>query len=201
MINKIYPTNQINIKKVNMVLDDFITVEEAYLTYPKFDGSMSPEVRRLNVNRGDSCCAVLYDKDSDCLLLINQFRYPSSTKGQAFLLELPAGMIEHNDSPRNTMIREVLEETGYEVKDPELIRSFFTTPGISSERCFLFYFPINRKIQKQKEGGLVSENEDIQIMWLPTKQIVSFLQNDSIQDAKTIIGLQWFLMDDRFVRK
>ena len=35
------------------VLDDFFKVDEAYLRFERFDGTMSEVVRRLNFERGD----------------------------------------------------------------------------------------------------------------------------------------------------
>jgi nudix-type nucleoside diphosphatase (YffH/AdpP family) len=192
---------QVIIKKENSLLDDYFKVDEAYLQFQKFDGTMSKEIRRLNFKRQDVSCALLYDRKSDSVLLINQFRYPSFTKGEDYLLEIPAGIIEINEDPVETVIREILEETGYEIQYPILIYRFFTSPGISSERCSLFYSEIIRNEKNHQGGGLSSENEDIQIIWLPKDQIIPSLKNGKILDAKTFIALQWFLLDQGFDNK
>jgi len=45
---------RVNVERRKLILDDFFKVEEVYLSYERFDGSMSPLVRRLNFERGDS---------------------------------------------------------------------------------------------------------------------------------------------------
>ena len=64
-------------KEKKRILDDFFKVEEVHLSFEKFDGSMSPVVRRLNFERGDSVAALLYQKESDAVFLVNQFKYPA----------------------------------------------------------------------------------------------------------------------------
>ena len=41
------------------LLDDFFKVDEAAVSFERFDGSMTPPVRRLVFERGDSVAAVL----------------------------------------------------------------------------------------------------------------------------------------------
>jgi ADP-ribose pyrophosphatase len=182
------------IKKEKSLLDDYFKVDEAFLVFQKNDGSMSKEIRRLNFKREDSSCALLYNKEKNSLLLVNQFRYPSFTKGEGYLSELPAGIIENNDNPEETIVRELVEETGYEIKIPTLLYCFFPSPGISSERCFLYYAEVIDKDKKQAGGGLASENEDIETMWISRNQVREVLNKGDIKDAKTIIALQWFLL-------
>jgi nudix-type nucleoside diphosphatase (YffH/AdpP family) len=180
--------------KTNLLLNDYFKVEEAFLRVEKFDGTFSKEFRRLNFIREDACCALLYNKIKNAVLLVKQFRYPSFTKGEGFILEVPAGIIEKDEEPETTIIREVLEETGFQITNPSLIYRFFPSPGISSERCFLFFTEILDSDKRNNGGGLASENEDIQTKWIPRNQILSYLSNGEIKDAKTIIALQWFLI-------
>lgn len=68
---------RVKVERRRLILDDFFKVEEVYLSYEKFDGSMSPLVRRLNFERGDSVAAILHHKERNSVLLVNQFKYPS----------------------------------------------------------------------------------------------------------------------------
>jgi hypothetical protein len=52
--------SRVDIKEKRWVLDDFFKVEEAHLSFERFDGTMSPVVRRLNFERGDSVAAMLH---------------------------------------------------------------------------------------------------------------------------------------------
>lgn len=185
---------QIEIKKSSLIFDDFIKIEEALIIYQKNNGKMSNVIRRLNIKREDACAILLLDKKVKKILLINQFRYPSYTMGMDFLSEIPAGLKEENETHHDAIIREVLEETGYEIINPKFLFWFFPSAGISSERCFLFFSEIDSSMKRNKGGGLSNENEEIENSWTSICQIKKLINSGKIKDAKTIIALQWFLL-------
>lgn len=183
--------SKVTIKDRKLILDDFFKVEEAHLAFERFDGSMSPVVRRLNFERGDSVAAILHHPQNRSVVLISQFRYPTLAKGFGWLAETVAGMIDKGEAPEDAMRREILEETGYRVEKLEHISNFFVSPGGSSERIFLYGAEISGAGPDEKGGGLASENEDIQLTELPVTEAFQKLDRGEIQDAKTIIGLMW----------
>ena len=53
--------SRVDIKEKRQVLDDFFKVEEAHLSFERFDGTMSPVVRRLNLSAAipwPPCCTI-----------------------------------------------------------------------------------------------------------------------------------------------
>lgn len=182
------------------LLDDYFQVDEAWLSYEKFDGSMSRLIRRLNFLRPDAAACLLYRSSDSSILLVNQFRYPAFTKHKGWLYEIPAGIVEPREKPQETVCREVFEETGYAIANPEFLFYFFTSPGISSERCYLFSMPIEEDLKKEEGGGCSQENEDIKTEWVSIEKIESMIQNQEIVDAKTILSIQWFLLNRSFRR-
>jgi ADP-ribose pyrophosphatase len=82
------------------VYDGFARLEEATLRYERFDGTMSDEVIRLNVERGDSAAAVVLDVDAGKVIMTEQFRYPVHAKDGGWILELPAGSLEPGEERR-----------------------------------------------------------------------------------------------------
>jgi 8-oxo-dGTP pyrophosphatase MutT (NUDIX family) len=54
-----------------------------------------------------------------------------------------AGMINENETAKDAVIRETLEQTGYKINDPLLICKFFSSPGGASERIFLYFAKVS----------------------------------------------------------
>ena len=127
------------------VFDGFFKIDEATVSYRGADGSMIGPVRRLSLERGDSVAALVFHRDRRSVILANQFRYPTYEKGPGWLTELVAGMVDPGETPEQSMRREILEESGYEIERLQHISTFYVSPGGSSERIFLYYVEVNRR--------------------------------------------------------
>ncbi|PVW17044.1 NUDIX domain-containing protein [Marixanthomonas spongiae] len=180
-----------SIKNERVVFNDHYKILKAQATYDTFKGE-SITTDRLAFHRGDSVGIVLFETDTDSILLTKQFRYPATQHGEAWILELPAGSLEKDETPSNCISREVLEELGYHIENPKLITEFYTSPGGSTEKLFLFYAEVASTAKTEAGGGVESEDEDIQLVKIPVAELGLYLSNE-INDAKTMIGLQWFL--------
>lgn len=181
---------KVELKEEGKAYDDFFKVIVGRLRFEKFDGAMSKEVRRLSVERGDSVAVVLFNRQNHTLILIQQFRYPvyrALKKKNGWLYELVAGVVEHGETPQAVVRREVMEEAGYKVKNLKLLTCFFPSPGVLSEKIYVFYAEVAGK--EDAGGGLVSEQEDIRVIELPVAQVYKMLEQGKIEDAKTMIGL------------
>lgn len=179
------------VERKRRLLDDFFKVDEAYLSFERFDGRMSPRVRRLSFERGDAVAGVLVDRGADCVVLGEQFRYPTHDKGPGWILEAVAGMIERDESPEETLRREVQEELGYTLERVEPLCTFYLSPGGSSERVFLYYGEVSRSSRIGDGGGVAAEHEDIRVVELPLRELDDALRAGRILDAKTLVGLLW----------
>lgn len=175
------------------VFDGFFKLEEAEVSYERFDGEMTGKVKRLSLERGDSVAAVVFNTDSRTFLLANQFRYPTCEKGPGWITETVAGMIEGDESPEDAVRREILEETGFAARRLEPISTFYVSPGGSSERIVLFYAEVDESTRHRDGGGVESEGEDIMIVEMPLEAAEKALADGEVVDAKTIIGLTWAL--------
>jgi ADP-ribose pyrophosphatase len=171
----------------------FFEVREGHLKYKKYNGRWSPELRRLYFERGDSVAAIMHHPANDTIVLTEQFRYPACVRNEekAWLLEIPAGSVERNESPRVTMSREIIEETGYESDLLHHIQTFFVSPGGTSERIYLYYARLDTDEPRHEGGGLEEENEDIRVLHITIDDALQKLENGEIMDAKTMIALQW----------
>ncbi|MBQ0733270.1 NUDIX domain-containing protein [Aquimarina celericrescens] len=184
-----------NIVKESLVYDGFLKIKEALITHDRFHENTAVTYTREVLDKGPFVAVLLYEKDTDQLVFINQFRYPTIKNGTGWLFEIPAGGIEGEEDPIQSAIREVEEETGYVVTDLHHILSCYMTPGISSERMYLYYGEVVQSDKKNEGGGAVYEDEDIKVCKYPAAEIKTLLMSEVIDDAKSIIALQWFMIN------
>lgn len=177
-------------------------VMRARFLYRRFDDEMSDEITRVNIERNDSVGVLLYDPDEDVVVLTRQFRYPvfasieadptgANDAGQAWFLEIAAGVIDPGYGILETAIKEVLEETGYEVEGRiHSISTIYTSPGWTSERIHLFLGIVNHR-ERSISPVSSSAEEDIQVEYLTLQAAMRSIERGEITDAKTVIALQY----------
>ncbi len=182
------------LSKERIFKKSIFAVDEVRLRHEKYDGEMSEELTRLTLDRGDGVAAIVHDIDTEKLIFTEQFRYSTYDNGDGWLLETPAGMIEHGEDPDNAMRREILEEIGYEVEELRPISTFYLSPGGTSERIFLYYAAVSSTHKIGDGGGVLGEGEDIRTVVIPFRTAMKMMYAGEIKDAKTIIGLQWMQM-------
>jgi ADP-ribose pyrophosphatase len=185
-----HPRN-VEIARRAIVFDDFFQIEEAYLRHEKFDGTMSETVRRLSFERGDGVAALVVNTDAQTVLLVEQLRYPTLKKGDGWIVEIIAGMLEPDESPEACIRREILEETGYRARTLRHVSTFYTSPGGTSERIHLYYGEVTDAGKVAAGGGADHEGEDIRVLAMPLREAWDALDAGRFQDAKTLIALMW----------
>ena len=94
------------------------------------DGSTA--LREVVLHRGAVALLPMVDCDHVCLL--RNYRYSVGR----MLLELPAGTIDPGETPDSTAPRELAEETGYRAGKLTRIADWLVSPGILTERMFLY---------------------------------------------------------------
>ncbi|MCI0184111.1 NUDIX hydrolase [Sulfoacidibacillus ferrooxidans] len=121
---------------------------------------------------------------SDEVLLVHQFRYAT---GQVSI-ELPAGKLEPNEQPDQAAIRELQEETGYHTSTIAPVMQFFSTPGFSDERMYLY-------VAKDLTSGeqQLDEDEFVSCTRANKMKVKEMIAQGDITDAKTLVGLLWWL--------
>ena len=139
------------------------------------DGLVRP--REVVVHPGG--VVVVAQKD-ESVLMVKQYRYPiHSTQ-----FELPAGKLEKGEDPFEAAKRELLEETGYYAKNWSSLGFIYTSPGICTEKLYLY-----KADELYFEGQMPDEGEIIDCFEMKLDQILKMVKNGEINDAKTICGL------------
>jgi ADP-ribose pyrophosphatase len=188
----------VEIRNKRRLFDDFFKVDELILAHERYDGRMSGDERRLVFERDDAAAVLLFDADARSVVLVEQFKPatligrrrddPSTADG--WITELVAGMIDAGESPDQAVIREAFEETGYRIDNPRLIAKFFSSPGGSSERIFLYCARVSDMQREGRGGGLAGE-EDIKVFQLGIDDLFYWLAEGAIDDPKLAIAAYW----------
>jgi ADP-ribose pyrophosphatase len=179
------------------LFDDFFKIDELMVAHQKNDGTTSSVQRRLVFERGDSVAVLLFNRERNTIVLVEQFKVPAlvarrrdePTTTDGWLVETLAGMIDAGETPQMAAIRETLEETGYRIATPELIGRFFASPGGTSERVFLYFAEVGDTDRVSAGGGI--GDEDVKVLEVGLDQTFEQLAAGLIEDPKLAIAAYW----------
>jgi nudix-type nucleoside diphosphatase (YffH/AdpP family) len=190
-------TRKVEIRKQTRLFDDFFKIDEIVVAHERHDGTMSSDQRRLVFERGDAVAALLYQPDTHTVIIVDQFKVPTliarrrdnpaTTDG--WITEAVAGMIDPGETTEEAIVRETLEETGYRISKPELICTFFSSPGGTSERIFLYFSEVSNADRVGEGGGV--PGEDVRVVHRNVHELFAQLEKRQIEDPKLAIGAYW----------
>lgn len=113
------------------------------------------------------------------LILLRQYRFAV----QGRLLEFPAGTIEPNEDPFETIQREIEEETGYHANKWQKLGQFFLAPGYSDEIIYAFLAQDLELLAKPPSGDI---DEDIELVLFTPQELEQAILEGQPVDAKSI---------------
>lgn len=123
---------------------------------------------------------VVAQKDENIILMVKQYRYPIKQVS----LELPAGRLEVGEDPADAIKRELEEETGYVAKAWKSLGFIYTTPGICTEKLYLYHATdLEFKAQKPDDG------EIIECFEYNLDEVLEMIKSGRINDSKTICAI------------
>lgn len=187
--------NRVKIIRESILYQGWSTLIQYVIDYIRSDQHTETLVREI-YDSGDGVVVLLYNNKTDKILLIRQFRLPVYLNGHptGFILECCAGLLDHHQ-PESTAKKEIEEETGYRLQNIHKIYEAFATPGAHKEKIHYYYGLYDEQMQVSQGGGLITENEDIEVIEYPYSKIPELLKSGAIIDSKTIILLQWALLN------
>ena len=169
----------------------FFSAVRYHLRHSLFKGGMSPQFGREVFLRTPAAGVLLYDNQQDKVVLIEQFRVgPMIANDNAWMLEVVAGIAELGEDPKDVAIREAVEEAGCTVTKLIPISSYYPSPGACNEIIHL-YCGFTDSTGAGGIHGLDEENEDIKVHVLSSDDALDLLDQGIINNATTIIALQW----------
>ncbi len=114
-------------------------------------------------------------------------RQPREAVGDPCSLEVPAGKLDvAGEGPLATAKRELGEEIGKRAERWEELFSFFTSPGFSDERVWLY---VATELSNLDEPAEVDEDERIELVPWPLDRLDDAIA--ACEDSKSLIALLW----------
>jgi len=198
--NSTYSAKDMNIHEVKVVFNGFFNVNCYQLSHKLFNGGSSEVITREVFERGDAVVLMPYDPLLDQVVLLEQFRPGVIRSGESpWLLEFVAGMFDEQETPEEVAIREAKEEANLVITPDSLIKimTYFSSPGGMSEKIHLYAVCIDSSSISNKNSihGLIEEGEDILMHVMPKELALNLLKDGKINNAATIIGLQWLALN------
>ncbi len=173
----------------------FVQLQRLCLKFPLFEGGFSAVLDREVAVRPPAVAVLLYDPDTQQVVMIEQFRAGACHMGHnPWLLETVAGVIEAGQSPTEAAIREVQEETGLQVLALKFLYRYLPSPAILSEEVFLYC----AKVRAPLVGGihgLPEESENIKVHIFSLTEALQLCEQGSIVSAPALLALQWLAMN------
>jgi ADP-ribose pyrophosphatase len=195
-IPQTFSRTDVQVDSIEILHEGFLKVRKVHLRHKLFRGDWSGTIDRETSLRRDAVGVLLFDSVLQKIALVEQFRIGAFMRENAepWLLELVAGLIEVEESPEDVAIRESLEEAGCVVTKLEPVHGYFSSPGGGNEyfHLFLGYTDLSAA---GGVHGLAEENEDIQVHVIDCGDIPELLQSARINNAHTLIALQWFMLN------
>jgi ADP-ribose pyrophosphatase len=135
----------------------------------------------LEVIRHPGAAAVVPMKDPRTVVMIRQFRHAAD----GYIYEIPAGKLHPGENPLDCAARELEEEIGYRAASFDLLTSIFTAPGFADEVIYIYVATsLERGVQQ------LDRDEVLEVVEMPLMDAIKNIENGTIRDAKTIVGLQ-----------
>ena len=162
MVREIYKGRIVNLRIERVTLPNGTVVDLELMDHP-----------------GASAVAAVDEQER--VLLIRQYRYAAG----GYIWELPAGVINPGEPPRDCAARELREEAGVDADDLHHLGTMFATPGFCNERIHLF---LGRRL---RDASHAHEADEVitEIRRVPMHDALAMIRRGEIVDGKTIAGL------------
>lgn len=150
------------------------------------------------IRASDSANVLVHDRTNDRILLVRQWRpgMVQDNRSDAMITETVAGRFDKDLHPRALLAKELLEEAGVRVSPGDITllnlrKPMAVSAGSSTECAYLAHVEIhaNQIEPEERVFGAEDEGEQIRRVWIPVKDLESYV----CEDLRVFALIQWFL--------
>lgn len=137
--------------------------------------------------RMDAVIIVAFHLDFNKLVCIKQFRVPLNN----YIYELPAGLIDGEESIEEAARRELMEETGFtlvKIDQEKTKNGVYASAGMTDESAAMVFCTCTGEISKEN----MEEDEDIDVVLLSQEETKELLKKDVKMDMRAFLMMQYF---------
>ncbi|WP_436702334.1 NUDIX domain-containing protein [Nocardioides sp. BYT-33-1] len=145
-------------------------------------GAVDEEPFRRLVLEHPGAAVVLAVDDEDRVLCLRQYRHPAQHR----LVELPAGVIDHEgEDPEQVARRELREEAALSAERWTHLLSTLSSPGYSAERI---HYYLAEGLAPADRGDFVLRHEeaDLETFWVPFPELVDAILAGDVTDGPVV---------------
>jgi 8-oxo-dGTP pyrophosphatase MutT (NUDIX family) len=156
----------------------------------EYHSSLDQRKHSFYVLTSNPWCNIIPLTEDGRIVLVKQFRV--GVESDTF--EFPGGVVDPTDSTaRDAAIRELLEETGYELLPNarcEALGSVYANPAILNNLHHSFIAGPVRKVRAQH----LDAGEMIEILTIPISELPSYIEKGLVKHSLMLVSLLLFLM-------
>jgi ADP-ribose pyrophosphatase len=147
------------------------------------NGHIVEEYYVLEYNNWVNAVAITEDNK---VLMVHQYRHAAGIVS----LEIPGGVIDDGETPEQAIRRELLEETGYQFDDFELLCTVYANPSTANNHTYCYLARNGKKVQEQS----LDDQEEIIVEQYTIAAVKQLLADNKIAQALHCTGLFYGLM-------
>ena len=141
-----------------------------------YESKIKSKIIKHEMVEQDNAVAI-FAIDVDDVILVEEFRYPVG-----YVLEIPAGNIDKNESALECAKRELLEETGYYAKQIKHLTKFYPKLGYNSQIIDCY---VATELEKIASPDL-DDNELITVKKIKFQKLLNLIKEGKILASFTI---------------
>ncbi|NIQ37252.1 MAG: NUDIX domain-containing protein [Proteobacteria bacterium] len=122
------------------------------------------------------------------VVMVKQFRHGIKET----TLETPGGLVERGCGHKQSVERELLEETGYRAREVSLLGELYPQPALFNNHYLVY---LGKGVESVAQP-CQDEGEDLDVVLVPLRDIKEMIRVGGIKHALVLAAFQLFFLDD-----